>query len=419
MSGAKDSSGQYDYFDAINIDALLECFDVSEPSSTLEESGSHTDATHSIATSINSLRTERAEVRTTTSFPSRPGGRFGCQICQLQFESREEQVAHYKSDDHITTLRSHFDGMLGANDDDDMESWGRKGKHTRGKEEDHFFCSDCSKSFRTEAQYSHHVSSKKHQKRVMRNPAPSSDTQMQSPVQAIQAAEKTTFDRLAREYSHLNDKDFSQLIFKEIISKRPALSSNSCLFCSHEEESMPGLLRHMQSEHSFFVRFRSCVTDLPGLLDHMRVVVGKWYACLQCSHVFGTLKACRAHMDNLSHTSYPFSPVEMRPFYDIEAVEHLAGEVDAAMKLVLDAKRKAAEDRRRGIFPQGVSASTSVEEGPETRITRVINPEFMSLPGYLRQELVLSVKAKKEGDRTLRKRATKQHRSYRRSRLLL
>jgi len=78
-----------------------------------------------------------------------------------------------------------------------------------------------------------------------------------------------------------------------------------CLFCSAPSSTVENNLKHMSSEHSFFVPDLEYLVDVEGLLTYLGEKVGCGFLCLWCNEkgkAFQAVEAAQAHMRDKGHT---------------------------------------------------------------------------------------------------------------------
>lgn len=104
----------------------------------------------------------------------------------------------------------------------------------------------------------------------------------------------------------------------------PSSFSPAGLFCFAPHDDIAANLRHMQTEHSFFVPDIDALSDPEGLLEHLmsKVVEGK---CLFCksSSSFSSPQGAQQHMLAKSHCKFAYETEEQfeeySEFYSYEA----------------------------------------------------------------------------------------------------
>jgi len=84
-----------------------------------------------------------------------------------------------------------------------------------------------------------------------------------------------------------------------------AIPNTSCLFCSASSSAVEENLKHMSSNHSFFVPDLEYLVDVDGLLTYLGEKVGCGFLCLWCNEkgkAFHTVDAAQTHMRDKGHT---------------------------------------------------------------------------------------------------------------------
>lgn len=100
------------------------------------------------------------------------------------------------------------------------------------------------------------------------------------------------------------------------------IPNTECIFCPHHSRSLVRNLRHMTSEHSFFVPDLEFCVDLSGLISYLSAKVYQGHMCLWCSESgrnFHTAEAAQAHMIDKGHCKMLFEGAalaEYTDFYD-------------------------------------------------------------------------------------------------------
>jgi pre-60S factor REI1 len=169
-----------------------------------------------------------------------------------------------------------------------------------------------SKSFSSENAFRSHVQSKKHREReAMQATAPRRDVdedEASTPAAPVPAI-------LRDEQSEDEDEDGSSEgdIDERIAASRRRRNPTDCLFCPERAQSIPFILSHMSSQHSFFVPDQDFLHDAAGLLAYLgeKVVIGN--LCLYCPNggkEFGSLEAVRKHMIDKAHCKIAFESEE-------------------------------------------------------------------------------------------------------------
>jgi len=114
------------------------------------------------------------------------------------------------------------------------------------------------------------------------------------------------------------EEEEEELLFGE----GDAIVNTGCLFCSAPSSTVENNLKHMSSEHSFFVPDLEYLVDVEGLLTYLGEKVGCGYLCLWCNEkgkAFQAVEAAQAHMRDKGHTKMLHEGdalLEYADFYD-------------------------------------------------------------------------------------------------------
>lgn len=101
-----------------------------------------------------------------------------------------------------------------------------------------------------------------------------------------------------------------------------AIPNVACLFCSSSASAVEENLKHMSSNHSFFVPDLEYLVDVEGLLTYLGEKVGCGFLCLWCNEkgkAFQTVEAAQTHMRDKGHTKMLHEGdaiLEYADFYD-------------------------------------------------------------------------------------------------------
>lgn len=165
-----------------------------------------------------------------------------------------------------------------------------------------FNCNACHKTFKSSEMLEQHLQSKKHIK------------------EAKGRSDEETTRRIVKkepEHAPAHSLGVDAEIAKKI-DKGRRLGFLECSFCGEVSEDAESTAEHMAKAHSFFVPDIEYLVSLEGLLAYIGDKVGVGHCCLYCHKPFDSLKACRRHMEDMSH---------WKMTYDDDADEE-AGEFD-------------------------------------------------------------------------------------------
>lgn len=230
---------------------------------------------------------------------------FTCLACRVGFSSSETQREHYKTDWHRYNLKRKIAGMVAVS----AENFRERVTAQQVKEQE---AKDKSRKGKKENNARAEI----------------------LPIMKRAAEESAEPTAAAMEE-------------EDLIDSRPApepviLSLESCIFCKVVSSSFEDNLKHMTSEHSFFVPDIEYIDNLEGLIRFLQSKVTENFQCLYCngkSRAFQSVDAVRKHMVDKGHCMIDYSDEgrdETSDFYDFttsypdwEDVE--SGEEDAEL----------------------------------------------------------------------------------------
>jgi len=101
------------------------------------------------------------------------------------------------------------------------------------------------------------------------------------------------------------DEQRDTLVWEELISRRPIIGELECMFCDcAPAPDFPALLKHMESQHGFFIPREQYCTDRRGLITYMQKQLCLGRGCFTCERGFRSLNACRRHMRDTGHSVF-------------------------------------------------------------------------------------------------------------------
>lgn len=155
------------------------------------------------------------------------------------------------------------------------------------------YCTYCKKKFGSEKSYENHLPSKKHQDNVLNGPKLAiKKTENAGPAESEVAVNEEEIE--------VEEEDDSD----EWEDDDEAIPVTSCLFCNHKSDSLESSLKHMSSQHSFFIPDFEYVIDIEGMVTYLGVRVGQGHICTWCGHLgrqFPSTEAVQKHMLDKGH----------------------------------------------------------------------------------------------------------------------
>uniref|UniRef100_T1IQQ3 C2H2-type domain-containing protein n=1 Tax=Strigamia maritima TaxID=126957 RepID=T1IQQ3_STRMM len=235
---------------------------------------------------------------------------FTCVACQSRFSLAEKHRDHYKTDWHRYNLKRKVAELPPI---DEKEFNQRLLTHLERKAEPKAegisICNVCKKHFSSTLTFENHLKSKKHVELAAKKPK-------------INAEPKKTLD--TAENIEIDDDDDDDEEWEDLADE-PPLTVDECLFCSFKSDNVIENLKHMTTEHSFFVPDVEYLADLEGLIKYLAEKVSCGNMCLWCNEkgkAFHTTKSVQRHMLDKGHNKIYFeseSLCEFVDFYDYSA----------------------------------------------------------------------------------------------------
>ncbi|KAJ7262316.1 C2H2 type zinc-finger-domain-containing protein [Mycena haematopus] len=256
---------------------------------------------------------------------------FTCLSCAIAFHTAEDQRTHYRSDHHRYNMKRRVAGLPPVS----AETFNQKVLDRRLETAvmsslKGSYCEACNKTYTTENAYRSHINSKKHKdieaKAKLAPPQVAAEEVMSAPVEeVVQPLETIPEPKVVSLVvdADASDNEVNQTIDEKIAAARARLSSNSCLFCSHESSVLDDNLTHMSAAHSFFIPDAEYLIDIQGLVSYLGEKIAVGNVCIYCNgkgKEFRTLDATRKHMLDKSHCKIAYDSendrLEISDFYD-------------------------------------------------------------------------------------------------------
>nr|SVE75129.1 EOG090X06E3 [Daphnia dolichocephala] len=216
---------------------------------------------------------------------------FTCISCHVAFKDPSIQREHYKTDWHRYNLKRKVVDLLPVTAEVFQQRVLEQRAHANEQEAAKSitpYCNYCKKKFGSEKSYQNHLPSKKHQENVLNGLKHVGV----KPENQITAEDETMVDEEIED-----DSD-------EWEDESEAIPVTSCLFCNHSSDTMEGNLKHMSSQHSFFIPDFEFIIDMEGLVTYLGERVGQGHICTWCGHLgrqFASTEAVQKHMLDKGH----------------------------------------------------------------------------------------------------------------------
>jgi len=94
----------------------------------------------------------------------------------------------------------------------------------------------------------------------------------------------------------------------------------TCIFCKEKSETLVGNIRHMQQRHGMFIPDVEYLVDPEGLIAYLSHKATNGQTCLSCNRQFRTSQSCIQHMVDSGHCMIRYQDdddfAELADFYD-------------------------------------------------------------------------------------------------------
>jgi pre-60S factor REI1 len=238
--------------------------------------------------------------------------KFTCISCRVVFGGPDIQRQHYKTDWHRYNLKRKVAELPPIT----AEEFQKRVIQQREKDEaetkgNSVFCKVCRKAFASAKAFENHLNSKRHKAGLVSQPE--EEDELYEPAKChehVLPVNKKEDEAMSEDYDSECDSDIDEVDSDEWdddtleISDNNPILHNDCLFCPHHSSTMTKNIKHMMSEHSFFIPDLDFVVNLRGLLLYLGEKVCSFYMCLWCNcsgKGFYSIEAAQQHMRDKGH----------------------------------------------------------------------------------------------------------------------
>ncbi|GFR72100.1 zinc finger protein 622-like [Elysia marginata] len=228
-----------------------------------------------------------------------------CLACNVAFEDIDMGRCHYKTNWHRYNLKRKVANLLPVTLEQFQERQKLQEKQDQNNEGDGvLLCKPCNKAFNSSNAYNNHLQSKKHKdvisgtqgKKKKNNKKKSNFQRADRPVQAF--TKENQEDEIEEQMEDDSDAESYDSYDENVIG------IEECLFCSHISKSLESNVKHMTSNHGFFLPDAEFITDLEGLITYLGEKVGAGHVCLWCDEKgkrFHNTRDVQRHMVDKGH----------------------------------------------------------------------------------------------------------------------
>ncbi|EFX85155.1 putative zinc finger protein [Daphnia pulex] len=220
---------------------------------------------------------------------------FTCISCHVAFKEPNIQREHYKTDWHRYNLKRKVVDLPPVTAEVFQQRVLEQRTQANQQEATKSltpYCTYCKKKFGSEKSYENHLPSKKHQDNVLNGPKLAiKKTENAGPAESEVAVNEEEIEVEENDSDEWEDDD-------------EAIPVTSCLFCNHKSDSLESSLKHMSSQHSFFIPDFEYVIDIEGMVTYLGERVGQGHICTWCGHLgrqFPSTEAVQKHMLDKGH----------------------------------------------------------------------------------------------------------------------
>ncbi|PWN35542.1 uncharacterized protein FA14DRAFT_120397 [Meira miltonrushii] len=299
---------------------------------------------------------------------------FTCLSCSIAYANPEDQRAHYRTDLHRYNMKRRVANLPPVRADvfnaKILERNGQADQTEVAQTQDR--CRECNKSFSSQNAFQSHLNSKKHKETVSRlstsakvtvksdgekdsdgadslivrlPPAKDGLNNVSDLAAALPDSEKKDPEPLRpgapmalQVDEDATEEEIQAAIDAKVASSKRVDPTTSCIFCNMTGfKSIEDSLKHMSSQHSFFIPEQEYLVDLVGLMKYLsdKICVGN--ICLFCNgkgRGFHTAEAVRKHMIDKAHCKIAYEheedKMELSDFFDFTSSYPDAGWEDVS-----------------------------------------------------------------------------------------
>ncbi|RUS69966.1 hypothetical protein EGW08_022274 [Elysia chlorotica] len=230
-----------------------------------------------------------------------------CLACNVAFEDMDIGRFHYKTDWHRYNLKRKVASLLPITLEQFQERQNLQEKQDQNNipSEDVLLCKPCNKAFSSSNAYDNHLQSKKHKdvisgahEKRKKNKKKKSNPQRSQRVPNEVIPQQSQDVEEDEEMEEDSDAESCDSYDENVIG------IEECLFCSYISKSLEDNVKHMTSNHGFFLPDAEFIVDLEGLITYLGEKVGAGHMCLWCDEKgkrFHNTRDVQRHMVDKGH----------------------------------------------------------------------------------------------------------------------
>lgn len=232
-----------------------------------------------------------------------------CLACNVAFEDLEMGRFHYKTDWHRYNLKRKVASLLPVT----LQQFQERQKLQEKQEQDTdgegvLLCKPCNKAFNSSNAYDNHLQSKKHKDVISGAHEKKRKNKKKSSYQKSDLGSQRKTQQAIIEQSQDDDEEEQIQVDSDAESydsyDENILGIEECLFCSNISKSLEDNVKHMTSNHGFFLPDAEFIIDLEGLITYLGEKVGAGHICLWCDEKgkrFHSTRDVQRHMVDKGH----------------------------------------------------------------------------------------------------------------------